>query len=98
MSDKKILLLRTCKKDFAKLVNKELTERYLEVKKYWETRVLEKNWDYKTFDEVHIKNWYSSDSPEIIFEFKKNAWVYEFEWKQCFKIELWYILEVKNIS
>ncbi|MFC1798119.1 hypothetical protein ACFLY2_03275 [Patescibacteria group bacterium] len=40
---KKILLLRTCKKDFARLINKELTERYLEVKKYWETRVLEKD-------------------------------------------------------
>jgi len=41
--EKKVLLLRTCKKDFARLINKKLTERYLEVKKYWETRVLEKN-------------------------------------------------------
>jgi hypothetical protein len=97
MAEKKILLLRTCKKDFKKLVNKELTKRYLEVKKYWETRVLEKDWTPKTFDEVHIKNWYSSDSPEIILEFKANNWIVEYEWKQCFKIELWNILEIKNI-
>ena len=96
MTDKKILLLRTCKNDFAKLINKELTVRYLEVKKYWETRVLEKDWTPKIFDEVHIKNWYAYDSPEIILKFKTNSWIVEHEWKQCFKIELGEILEINN--
>jgi hypothetical protein len=43
MIDKKILTLRCCKKDFQELVSQKQTSRYLEVKKYWESRVLEKN-------------------------------------------------------
>lgn len=97
MKDKKILLLRTCKNDFEKLKSWEMTSRYLEVKKYWETRVLEKDWAPKIFDEVHIKNGYNSDSPEIIFKFDKNAWVIDYDWKECFKIDLGEILEINNI-
>lgn len=97
MENKKILLLRTCKKDFDKLKSGEIISRYLEVKKYWETRVLEKDWTPKSFDLVCIKNWYSKDSPEIIFKFWKNAWIVDYEWKECFKINLWEIVEVNNI-
>lgn len=96
MSETKTLQLRCCKKDFAELVSWKQTERYLEVKKYWETRVLETNWDYKDFDQVSIKNWYPADAPEIIFEFSKNAWIVDNQWVNSFKIELWKIIEIKN--
>jgi len=98
MSEKRTLQLRCCKKDFWELVSWKQTARYLEVKKYWESRVLEANWDYKEFDIISIKNWYPSDAPEIIFEFKSNAWIIEEWWKDCFKIELWKILEIKNYT
>ncbi len=98
MAEKTKLQLRCCKKDFAELVSWKQTERYLEVKKYWETRVLEPNWDYKEFDEVSIKNWYPADAPEITFEFKSNAWIVQEDWKDCFKIELWKVLEIKNYN
>lgn len=98
MPEIKTLQLRCCKKDFAELVSWKQTERYLEVKKYWETRVLESNWDYKSFDEVSIKNWYPADAPEIIFEFKANTWIVEEDWKNCFKIELGDIIEIKNYN
>ena len=55
MEEKKILLLRSCKNDFEKIVNTWEKFRYLEVKKYWESRVLEKNWDYKEFDLIKLQ-------------------------------------------
>ena len=94
--EKRTLQLRCCKKDFEELVSWKQTERFLEVKKYWESRVLETNWDYKVFDQVSIKNWYPADAPEIIFKFKANVWIEQNWWKDCFKIELWEILEIKN--
>jgi hypothetical protein len=94
--EKKILLLRICWPWFKDLVAGKTKYRFREVKKYWETRLLEKNWNYKEFDEVHIKNWYKSDSPMAIVEFKWNHWIFEHEWKQQFKLELWKIKEILN--
>ncbi len=96
MSDKKILLLRICWPGFKDLIAWKTKFRYREVKPYWETRILEKNWDPKDFDEIHIKNWYKETSPMAILEFGKFHWIIEHEWKQCFKIELGKILEIKN--
>jgi len=96
MKDKKILLLRICKPWFKDLIDWKTKYRFREVKKYWETRLLEKNWDFKEFDEVHIKNWYSADSPLAIVEFKWNKWIFEHEWKPHFKLELGKILEINN--
>ena len=98
MSDKKILLLRICKPWFKDLIAGKTKYRFREVKKYWETRLLKKNWDYKEFDEVHIKNWYKSDSPMAIVEFKWNHWIFEHEWKPHFKLELGKIIEVLNYN
>ncbi len=96
MREKKILLLRICWEWFKDLIVWKIQYRFREVKKYWETRLLEKNWDYKEFDEVHVKNWYKSDSPMARVEWKWNLWIFEHEWKDCFKLELGEILEVKN--
>jgi len=96
--EEKTLILRCCKHDFNEIVNNWAKFRYLEVKKYWESRVLEKDWTPKYFDVIKLQNWYSSDSPQAIIEFKWNKWVVEHDWKQCFKIELWNILEIKNYS
>ncbi len=98
MPEKKILLLRSCKDDFAKIVSWEMKFRYLEVKKYWESRVLEQDGVPKIFDEIHIKNGYSSDSPLAIVEFKGNLGIFEHEGKDCFKIELGKVLEVRNYN
>ena len=70
--------------------------RFLEVKKYWESRVLEKDGTPKDFDIIKLQNWYSADSPQAIIEFKWNLWIVEEGWIKCFKIEMWEILEVKN--
>lgn len=94
--DKKILTLRTCKNDFEKLANSEIKSRFLEVKKYWESRVLEKDWSPKVFDEILIKNWYSSDSPTIIAKFWWNKWIVEENWINYFEIWIWEILEISN--
>lgn len=93
---KKILLLRTCSKWFEKLVNWKTKYKFREVKPYWESRLLEKNWNPKNFNEIHIKNWYKKDSPIIKFEFWWIEWIFEHENKQCFKIKLWKQLEILN--
>lgn len=98
MKKKQILLLRICADWFKDLVAWKAKIRYREVKKYWETRLLEKNWTPKIFDEVHIKNWYKETSPMVIMEFKANHWIFEHEWLQQFKLELWEILEIKNVE
>jgi len=94
--EKKILTLRCCKNDFTNIVDKWEKFRYLEVKKYWESRVFEKDWTPKTFDLIHLKNWYNKDSPLAVIEFKWNNWTVEKEWVNYFEIELGEILEVKN--
>jgi len=96
MKKEKNLQLRCCKKDFEELVNWKQTERYLEVKKYWESRLLEKHWNFKSFEKISIKNWYNANSPEIIFKFNKDIWIIKRDWKDYFKIKLWDILEIKN--
>lgn len=94
--EKKILTLRCCKHDFIEIVDKWANFRYLEVKKYWESRVLEKDWTPKTFDLIHLKNWYKPDSPIAIIEFKWNNWVVEKDWINYFEIELGEILKIEN--
>jgi len=98
MNEKKILLLRICAEWFKDLSEWNAKIRYREVKPYWEKRILEKDWNPKNFDEVHIKNWYKKDSPMIIMNFKKFHWIVDYEWKKCFKIELWDVLGIENIN
>jgi len=98
MENKKILLLRCCKHDFSEIVDKWVKFRYLEVKKYWESRVLEKNWDYKDFDLIKLQNWYSSDSPQAIIKFIWNNWIIEKEWINYFEIEMGEIVELNNYN
>jgi len=95
MSDIKILQLRCCKKDFKELVEWKQKFRLLEVKKYWESRVLEKDWEFKNFDKVSIKNWYAWEAPEIILEFNKFS-LNTKKWINYFKLELWEILNISN--
>lgn len=94
--EKKVLILRCCKKDFEKIVENWEKFRYLEVKKYWESRVLEKNWDYKDFDLINLKNWYSWDSPLAVIRFIWNNWIVNKDWIDYFEIELGEIKEVLN--
>lgn len=96
--EKRTLLLRSCKKDFEEIVKNWKKIRYLEVKKYWESRLLEKNWDYKDFDEIKLQNWYSSDSPQAIIKFIWNNWIVEKEWTNYFEIEMGEIIEVNNYN
>ena len=96
--EKKVLTLRCCKHDFTEIVKKWAKFRFLEVKKYWESRILEKNWTPKEFDLIHLKNWYSSDSPLAIIEFKWNIWIFKYEWKDCFKIWLGKVLSLENFE
>ncbi len=98
MNNKKILTLRICRPWFEKLIAWETKYRYREVKKYWEIRLLDKEWYPKEFDEIHIKNWYNENSPVAIIEFWWIEWVFEHEWKDCFKIKLWKIIEIKNFN
>ena len=94
--EKKVLILRTCKEWLEKLVNWEVNSRYREAKPFWESRLFDKEWKPKEFDEVHVINWYKSDSPTVILEFWWISWIEEFNWKKCFKINLWKIIEIRN--
>lgn len=96
MKEEKILTFRTCKEGFEKLVSEWKCEyKYREVKKFWESRLL-KDWKPKNFDKVFIINWYKSDSPKAILEFWWIVWTENYNWKNCFKIKLWKIIEIQN--
>lgn len=94
--EKKVLILRTCKEWLERLVNWEINPRYREAKSFWESRLFDKEWKPKEFDKIHVINWYKSDSPTVILEFWWISWIEEFNWKNCFKINLWKIIEIRN--
>ncbi len=96
--NKKTLILRTCKIGFEKLASQKLTYKYREVKDYWKSRLIDRKWIPKIFDEIHIKNWYKTDSPLIIFEFWGIEWISKYEWKECFKIKLGKLIRIKNYT
>ncbi|MBS9784356.1 hypothetical protein KGV55_03325 [Candidatus Gracilibacteria bacterium] len=96
MSEKQILLLRTCKKDFEKIINGLEKCRYLEIKPYWESRIFDKNGEIKNFEEIHIKNGYKPDSPLVKVEFGGIKTEVECEGKKYFKVNLGKILEIEN--
>jgi len=52
--EKKVLILRTCKEWLEKLVNWEVNSRYREAKPFWESRLFDKEWKPKEFDEITI--------------------------------------------
>ncbi len=98
MTEQKTLILRCCKNDFKNIVEKWEKFRYLEVKKYWESRVLEKNWNPKHYDLIKLQNWYSTDSPQAIIKFIWNNAVVEKDWINYFEIEMGEILEINNYN
>ncbi|RAL56576.1 hypothetical protein BLD25_02850 [Candidatus Gracilibacteria bacterium GN02-872] len=94
--EKKVLILRTCKEGLEKLVNGEINPRYREAKSFWESRLFDKEGKPKEFDEIHIINGYKSDSPTVILEFGGISGIEEFNGKNCFKINLGKIIEIRN--
>lgn len=95
-NEKKILTLRICWPGFEKLAKWETKYKYREVKSFWETRLFDKKWNPKEYDEIHIINGYKTTSPKAIFEFWWLEWTEEYNWKTCFKIKLWKMLEIQN--
>ena len=61
----KILNMTLKKKWFDMILSGEKTEEYREMKPYWHTRLLNKEYDY-----IRFKNGYAKDAPEFTIEFK----------------------------
>lgn len=80
-----------CAKDFSRLMKWEITYEEREIKPFWESRLLEQNGDFKSFDEIHIKNGYQSNAPLAIYEFWGIA-----EGEKTFKIILGKLKSVVN--
>ncbi len=96
MQDKNILTLRICKQWFEKIIAGEVPCKYREMKKFWESRLLDKSGQIKNFDEIHIKNGYKPDSPLVKVEFWGIETEVEHDGKKCFKIHLGKVLEIEN--
>jgi hypothetical protein len=92
------LILRTCKKWFEKLVKWEMKYKLREVKPFWRSRLFDKSWFLKPFDEICIINGYSSTSPTIIFKFDWIDEIVEKDGKKYFKIKLWELKDIKNYN
>ena len=67
---KRILHLTLKKKWFDLIASGEKTHEFREIKRYWETRLMERAKcgliRKKIFDEIHFKNGYSKDAPFMI--------------------------------
>lgn len=69
MKTTNILTLRMCAKDFSRLMRGEIKYEERVIKPFWESRLLELDGSFKSFDEIHIKNGYQADAPLAIYEF-----------------------------
>lgn len=94
----KILTLRICGDGFKKLVTEGCSHRYREAKPFWESRLFEKDGTPKHFDVVHIVNGYKATSPTVVMEYHGILGIEEFNGKECFKLGLGKILEIKNYT
>lgn len=65
----KILTFRICAEWFQNLKNGIVEHRFREATPHWQSRLIDKNGDFKHFDEVHIVNGYAKDSPRAVVEF-----------------------------
>jgi len=79
----KILILRTCKTGFEKIINWDMCETIRPISDYWKSRLIDKNWNFKEFDKICIKNWYRKDSPYIVYQLnwisiENNEFVFDF--------------------
>ncbi len=94
-----ILHLTIKKKWFDLILAGKKTEEYREVKPYWISRLVSKltfPWQFKRFDEIHLRNGYQKDSPFMKIEckgIKKKHW----QGKEVFAIQLGNIIEIFNI-
>jgi hypothetical protein len=86
MTDKKILHLTLLKKWFNEIELGIKTTEYRDIKPYWTTRLLNKE-----FDEIHFKNGYGKNSPFMRVEFKELRIE-----KGKYALKLGNILEVKK--
>lgn len=84
----KILTFRICAEWFTKLKNGIVENRFREATPHWQSRLLDKEGNFKTFDEIHIINGYSKDSPRAIVEFGGIIPKINEEWIAGFEIQL----------
>ena len=73
MSEKKILNLTLNKQWFDLILLGQKKQEYREYKKHWCSRLLDKDGNLKSFDEVHFTNGYGSTKPFVSVEFKSIA-------------------------
>lgn len=93
---KKILTFRVCAEWFTKLKNGIVENRFRENTKHWQSRLLDKEWNFKKFDEIEIINGYNKDSPRARVEFGWIQAIINAEWIPGFEIQLGKILEIQE--
>ena len=82
----------------SKNLSRGCSHRYREAKPFWESRLFEKDGTPKKFDVVHIVNGYKGTSPTAVMEYRGILGIEEFNGKECFKLGLGKILEIKNYT
>lgn len=92
---KKILHLTLKKIYFDQIVHGIKKEEYRDVKKYWLSRLYNKYYYVKTFDEIHFRNGYRKGSPFMRVVFKGTTQG-KIKGEDKFVIKLGKILEIKN--
>lgn len=78
----------------------EKKEEYREIKPYWIKRMHFDVWNTCPFDEIHFRNGYSKDAPNMIIECRGiRIGIGKLEWgaeKESFIIELGEIIAISN--
>lgn len=95
---KKVLTFRICKEWFEKLKKGIVENRFREDTQYWRSRLVDKNGNFKHFDEIEIINGYQPDSPQAKVEFVGISLKTNEEWKSGFEIKLGEIREIIESS
>lgn len=93
----KILTFRVCSEDFAKFSKENLRSRFREDTSHWKSRLVDKDGNFKKFDEIKVVNGYKSDSPTMIFEFKNIVPATDENGKIGFEINFGEVKEILNI-
>lgn len=90
----KSLTFRICAEWFQNLKNGIIEPRFREDTPHWRSRLLDTNGNFKHFDEIHIVNGYSKDSPRAIVEFSGIAPTINDGGKEGFEIRLGRVKEI----
>ena len=90
------LKLTLMKRWFDEIATGFKREEYREIKKYWNSRLLNPDGAFKSFCEVQFRNGYGEEKPFMIVEWKGTDYGEDHEGNRCFVIKLGNVILFKN--